>query len=498
MVTVTGKLNGNISGTVRWTADHVFYDNSTNPKTLVMLPIEAPIVAGAWTINVPQSQNLSGSNVPTEGITYLIQHFQDIVTTTFYFLSGTTYTGATHQHTDTFWYTGSVHDVTSVRLDRIQTTTKQLLQPPVHTIAPDVQTTVDFATLVSIPASVPYLDISATRIAELLTTNATYINRISTKFNYKGDYNASTVYTLNDVINTAGNSFIWRNPSNLSGQTPPASGSNTNWQLLASKGDVGAGTTASIVGWNASAWAGSNQAAAREDVRAAIASVTFNVDLSPYALKSETAPKANAIFSGTLKRPALTYPVATAEKATEIPTAQYIEDALAATSLAKMPQPIVFVRRSSNQTICNDGGTSGTATVIWNDAVIGANLINGSSAFVVPDTGSYIFGLMLQMRGRANNAYEQTKITMRGLLYQIGFGELGNFFRHDFRAVYSTFLDYQAFGFRFQVTLNQNTQVDVRANISYSNGANAYNPDGDTPSAIIGSSVQNYLLIWKA
>ncbi|MBW4635035.1 MAG: hypothetical protein KME30_24980 [Iphinoe sp. HA4291-MV1] len=499
--TVTGKLNSSITGLVRAVPDHIFYDSSTTPKTLVSLPYEASITAGQFSITLPQSQNLSGTpGITTEGITYSWFLFQSNSVVTFFLLDGTQYTGPYHQWTsgsgfDNQWYTGSVNDTLSRRLDRVASTQNVQIGDTIHAIVPDSATPVDFANLVAINAAQPYLDISLYRLAELLTTVQTYKDRISTKLVPTGAYNASKFYVFGEIASFNGNSYLWKNASSLQGQTPPLTGDDANWFMMAAKGAAG-GTGAQIVGWNPTSWASSSEAAARGDVKDAIASVG-NIDLSQYLKIADGAPRNNPVFTGNVKRGQLSYPVPTADLPTEVPTAKYVEDAIAASAAAgRFAKPLVCTRRSANQTVCNTGSSSGTVTVVWDSTLLGASYMS-NGVFTVPAAGNYIFGVCLWVRTRANNAYEPTKMAVRAFLYSQSAGELEGLLRADLRSTYSVHLDYQAFGLSYQNGLSQGNQISVRAAISYTNGASAYNPDGDTPSAIMGSVAQNYLFIWR-
>jgi hypothetical protein len=490
MTTITGKINGSVNGIIRATPDHIFIDNSTNPKTLVMLPIEAAIANGSFTINVPQSQNLAGTpNVTTEGITWYFEQFRTVTTSTFYFLDGIEYKGATHLWaTDGLWYTGSVHVANSQRLDKVDRTENlAIASAKIHAVVPDVAS-IDFSALVGIPAEQPYLNISLYRIAELLTTIAVYRDRISSKFTPKGAYSAATAYVYGDLINYNGNSYVWVNSASLTGQTPPAT-NNANWFQIASKGAVG-GTGAQIVGFSPITWQGSAEAAARGDVRDAIASVQ-PPDLSGYLTIVAGLPRNNAVMTGTSKRAALSFPVATAEKATEISTAQYVEDAIAALGVGLLPRPIVWTRRTSDQIVCNNGSSSGNVRVAWDSTLLGSANMSGG-IFTVPTAGNYLFYVNLNLQLQPNSATEPTKSGARAYLSSLSVGELEGFFRTEKRLPYTVSSLFQGNGLVYLSSLSAATQIEVRANIYYSNGATAYSD----PSEIIGGS-QNNLIIWR-
>ncbi len=342
MTVINGRLNSGISGVVRFTPDAPFVDFTTTPSTLVSLPIEAAIANGSFSITVPQSQRQSPTpGVVTEGITYAVLLLQTTSTYTFNFLDGTPYTGSTHLYTDGLYYTGSVHDATSRRCDRVTTNVNQPVQDAFHAVVPDSATAIDFTSLMAIPIQQPYLDISAYRLAETMTTVPLYRDRISAKFNIKGAYAINTFYVLNDIATFNGNSYVWRNATSQQNQQPPTTGDNANWLMMAAKGSPG-GTGAAIVGYNAANWAGSSEAAARSDVKDAITSIP-NPDLSTYLTIAAGLPRSNPVMSGSVKRGQLTFPVAPADRATEIPTAQYIEDAIAQLTIGNLlPAPLIF------------------------------------------------------------------------------------------------------------------------------------------------------------
>jgi hypothetical protein len=452
------------------------------------MPIEAAIALGSFSIVVPQSQQLSGSTVYTEGITYYWQLFQTVTTVTFYFLSGQVYTGATHQHTDTFWYTGSVHDASSVRLDRISVTSLVPFTDGIHAVAPNLST-VDFTDLVAIPSQQPYLDISLYRIAELLTGLALYRDRISAKFNIRGAYSAATSYLLNDVVNYNGNSYVWINPSSSAGHTPPASGNDAYWFLLAAQGAPG-GTGATIVGYS-SAWSGSSQAAARGDVYSAFQSFA-PPDLSAYALIANTAPRNNAIFTGSTKRGALSYPVASADLSTEVPTAQYVESAIDARNYGVFTPPLIFARRVNQQASDRDV----SAVIFWDNRVINTgNILDTSGRFTVPAAGNYLifFTGLYEYSGSAGSSSSRatTSLILSVDNGSSSYTDVGNILFENDQAQAATWRDRKQ-GIMFAPGLTTATNYVIRSLLQGS-GLNA---TGHSISPG-GGGTNNYFLLWK-
>jgi|GEM_PF-3884819 hypothetical protein len=487
MVQITGKINGNITGLIRATPDHPFIDTTTNPDTLVLVAYEAAIASSTFTIILPQSQNIQNG----EGITYKWELFETKTVTTFYLLDGTVYNGPTHLWaTDGKYYTGSTHDTTSRLLDRVQQQSNVSLQDPFHAIAPDSPTPVDFTTLLGIPSQSPWFDIGLSRLAELLTTVATYRDRISSKFVIKGAYTANTIYQLGDVVSFNGNSYVWRNATPAQNLSPPLTGDNVNWLMIAAKGAAG-GTGAQIVGYNATTWTGSSEAAARGDVKDAIASIP-NPDLSNYLTIAAGLPRSNPVMTGTAKRSVLTFPVAGGEKSTEIPTAQYVEDAIAALATSnKLPAPLIFARRSAAIAL----GQDNRQTVIWNPRVINAgNLLDANGIITIAETGAYLFFLSLQgsITGNYQSSQGQVQIRFRGILQNAGGAfDVGDFFTYTYGATQATFINKQS-GFRFETGLSAGTTLRIDT-ITQAIGASSV----ISSSQIDASAANNYLIVWR-
>ncbi|MBW4633569.1 MAG: hypothetical protein KME30_17220 [Iphinoe sp. HA4291-MV1] len=500
MPTIQGQFNGTpFNGIVRFTPDAVWVDTSTNPDTIISQPIELTITNSSFSGTVPQSQNVGTGGVTTEGITYTTEVLKSVQTIKFYFLDGTLYEGAYHQHTDTFWYTGSIHDGTSKRLDRVVTNSYQSALPAFHAVVPNVGTVVEFGSLVGISTQQPYLDISTFRIADLLTLDPTYKNRISAKFVIKGGYQAGTTYTLNDITFYNGNSYVWINASSGSGQTPPIVSpyANTYWQAIALKGDAG-GTGAQIVGYSPATWNGSSEAAARGDVKDAISSIP-NPDLSNYYTKAEAAPRANATFTGTTKRDTLSYPVATTDKPKEVPTAQYVEDAIAALAFAKLGDPLVYARRVAQLSL----SLATRAIIAWDNRVINVGtVLDTNGNFTVPINGNYLFYTKQTFQLNGAFAGNQTRGIVRAILTRSSPSgtDYGDFYLDNFPTVNDSW-QIRRDGWTFQSGLVAGEVYQVRALVD----SQQLGGTGSTPMQSSGNSIapgggggaNNFLLIWQ-
>lgn len=456
MTTIQGKLNSTtFSGIVRFTPDSVFVNYATSPDELVILPIEASIVNGSFTINVPQSQNLSGQpGLTTEGVTYKVEILK--------------LDGSYLQH---FF--------------------------PFHTVVPDTASVVDFTTLISIPRQTPYLDISIYGITNLLTEVPTYRDKISSKFNIRGTYDPAISYVLNDMVEYQGNSYLWRNTSSLAGQTPPLESSNTNWFLLAKKGDTGSGTTAIIVGYNSSTWNNSNQAASRGDVEDAITATQGMIpNTTNFLTKTEGAPKNNPVFTGKVQRDAMTYPVPQADREKEVITASYLETAISNISSNKLTTPIVFARK------VNSIGLSLNTRIIvtWDNRIINENtVLDTNGNFTVPEDGTYLVYCKLSFNLRGAYSGNNTRANIRAIFTRSSpsASDYGDLFHENVSTVADDW-QFKKDGWLIQTGLKLNEIFQIRVLLE----PQQLSGTGSTPlqssgNSITGTPTSNHFYIWR-
>lgn len=177
------------------------------------------------------------------------------------------------------------------------------------TVSDGVELTwLDFHCLVPAEASVPLsqltptgvvaetLDTSIRRIANLLITDPVYLSKL-TGFTYVGDWRDDTLYYRGNVTKYDGSSYIYiaANPSIGNLVTD-----NAYWQLVASKGDTGSGTTGNDTPYNATTWLGQTDAPSRNSIRNVLESQFLKTSTANLA---QYAPLANAAFTGTPTAP---------------------------------------------------------------------------------------------------------------------------------------------------------------------------------------------------
>lgn len=502
MPVVQGRFNkADLAGKVVFTPQMAWFDTTTTPDTIVIYPVELPITNGAFSGNVPQSQNLAGTNIATEGVTYQIQPFENVQSIKFYLLDGTLYEGGTHLHTDGFYWTGTTRDATSKRLDRIVTTTFKAISEPIYAVIPDTANVVEYASLQGVSTQVPYLDISAFRIADILTQDPIYKGRISAKFNIRGTYSASATYALLDLVFYDGSTYAWINATPGTNRTPPVVSpfSDIYWQAISLKGAAG-GTGATIVGYSQATWNNSTQAAARGDVEDAITALQNNtVDLSNYYTKTEAAPRNNAVFTGTTKRDALNYPVATSEKSKEVPTAQYTEDAINAIAFSRLGDPLVYARRIGQLSL----SLATRQIVAWDNRVVNqSTMLDTNGNFSIPADGNYLFYCKMLFSLVGAFAGNQTRGIVRAILTRSSPSavDYGDLFRDNFGTVGDTWQIMRE-GWSYQPNLVAGEVFQVRALVdSQQLGGTTSTPMQSSGHSIApggGGGANNLVTLWR-
>lgn len=217
--TLTDSAGTPLSGELEITLDAPLIDASTTPDT-ILLPRSKVIAisAGAIALNLPQSE--------TSNLTYHFRFntFAEVIE--FYFQNGDSYTGPTHQHSDSQWYTGNSHTSDSLLLSRyVQRIPTQIFD--FHTIIPN-QSSVEFASLLPTGISTDVLDTSIRRLAQLLTSNADYATALRGGPNFKGIYSISAYYQLGDAVVHGGGAWIYVQATPTTGSVP--SSNSTFWQ----------------------------------------------------------------------------------------------------------------------------------------------------------------------------------------------------------------------------------------------------------------------------
>lgn len=310
MVLLTGffRDSGGVpiqSGILRIRLDAPLFDYSATPDALyIQQATEFAITNGAIpAINLPESA--------TQQITYeftLLINTQEIE---FYFPDGTRYDGPTMQHTDGMWYTGLTFRAgVSQELDRlVRTVPRQIDQ--FHAIVPN-QASVEFSQLVPTRVSTDKLPTAIRQIAELLTGTQQYRQALRGGPNAAGTFSPTTFYVLDDWIEHDGSSYVYINLVTTRGNYPP---DPTYWQLVASRGATGTGTSGNNTPYDATTWNGQTDAPSRNAVRNIIEQLARTSQLA------SLAPINSPNFTGSPSRSS--NPI-TSDRSTQLATTQWV------------------------------------------------------------------------------------------------------------------------------------------------------------------------------
>lgn len=310
MVQITGKILNSarfpVNGELIVRLDSPLVNRSSSPDELLTLePHTFEITNGALTgVDLVESQ--------TQNSTY--QFIVNSITTqyTYYLSDGTEYGGAMIQYTDGNWYTGTFYEAgQSQRLGRVPLE----IRSPVmdfHAIVPNVAS-VEFADLLPTGIARDTLPTTVRQVAELIASDADYVEALRGGPRFKGAYLSTTYYQRDDAVMYAGSSWVYIHVDPKAGQTPSLT-NTAHWQILASKGDAG-GTGGNDIPYDATGWNGASWAPSANVVRDIIEQLVRTSQLANYLLK------ANAVLEGS---PARTSSPLTGDRSTQIATTQWI------------------------------------------------------------------------------------------------------------------------------------------------------------------------------
>jgi hypothetical protein len=377
LITGTFKDSGGspiASGALRVRLDAPLIDFTTTPDSLhTRQPREFPIVNGsAGTVNLPQSQ--------TQQITYEFTLISNSTSFEFYFPDGTAYTGPTFQHTDSKWYTGLSFRVgISLELDRVAKITPTTIDQ-FHAIVPDL-TTVEYALIRPSRVTTDGLPLTIRQVAELLTTEAGFIQQLRGGPRPKGAYSPTIYYARDDQVEVDGSSWIYINPITTVGNAPPVlpTTSNTYWQLLAARGATGTGTAGNSTAYNATTWNGQTDAPSRGAVRNIIETLAKLTDIAGLA------PLLNPVFGGN---PSRSTPPSAGDNSSQLPTTNWVRN-----YAAPLDSPALLNNPSApTQSITDRSTKLATTGHVANriDDALGATVIASQSAAVALTSGSWI------------------------------------------------------------------------------------------------------------
>lgn len=488
MTTVIGKISDSFDGVIVVTPDYPFVDNTEEPPALVITPFEENINNGVFAIAVPQSEKVVKSqNSPegfTEAVTYTWQVLQTIKSEIYYLQTGEVYEGAVCEHEGNYYTGGSYSPTDSRRLDLItEENQKQILK--IHAVCPDDtnlpagEEAVEFTSLVAIPAQGAWLGIGVRRIANLLTDpNQPYLAQVSSGFNFRGEYDPSAAYEIRDSVSFEGSSYVWIDANGGSNQPP-----SDSWQLIASRGETGSGTSAQITGYNADTWRNSSESTAQADVVDALSSIE-NLDPELYALKAETPTRDGATFVGSMKR--LSYPP---EIDQEITTVAYVREAISNAVPNSLPPPLVLLRRTSGVAL-----SPGVAQKItWNSTEVDDfNYWDiGTGELTLPQ-GLYLFYVSLRTNMISSNSNTTHRLIRQIDLYQVAPTSrvLAHFSLTNQTADYTSNRDELPQGMAI-LSLEGGERLNFRIMVSQLGEGSILR------SEILAQSANNYLAVWR-
>lgn len=279
MTQIVGKILNSarfpVNGELIVRLDSPLANRAASPDELLTLePHTFEITNGALTgVDLVESQ--------TQNVTY--QFIVNSISTqyTYYLSDGTEYGGAVLQHTDGNWYTGTFYEAgQSQRLGRVPLE----IRSPVmdfHAVVPNV-VSVEFADLLPTGIARDTLPTTVRQVAELIASDADYVEALRGGPRFKGVYSSITYYQRDDAITYAGSSWVYIHPDPKAGQTPSLA-NTAHWQILAQKGDAG-GTGGNDVPYNATGWDGATWTPSANAIRDIIEQLARLTDLANYAL----------------------------------------------------------------------------------------------------------------------------------------------------------------------------------------------------------------------
>ncbi|MFB2876861.1 phage tail protein [Floridanema aerugineum] len=243
-----------LNGAIRVTLDYSVGNQGTG-KMFVSVPVEVPLVNGQATLNLEQTE---GSKV-----SYLFEILQNT-------------------------------EVNETAEDGTITTKTVLVAvgEPFHAVVPDSGTPIRLTDLMPTGITRDALAAAIVTITRRLYNETMFWSALQEQiFRSKGEYQADRQYRLGDVVSYAGSSYFCRSAIAVSGVTPTSP--STVWQLLAHKGDTGAGTTGVDLPYDATQWDGRIDAPSMNALRDIIETLARKTDIP-----SDRAPINSPSFSG--------------------------------------------------------------------------------------------------------------------------------------------------------------------------------------------------------
>lgn len=439
-------------------------DRSTDPDTLVAVSTSDTfdIVNGVLNIDIPESA--------TSNVTYFFELFTEFQVEQFFFLNGESYTGPTHLHTDGLYYTGDSQTSESVQLLRV-IEQEELLLNSFYEVVPNVSV-IEFTELVPTGISVgsTIRSTGAYRIAQILTSEPTFIDALKANIRWQGDYNPTTLYTLGDVVKYAGSSWLYINPLDQVGIIPVE---GSTWGQLADKGDPG-GTGGDNTAYDPNGWLNDLNAPSKNTIRNLVEN-----ELARQSSLIGLAPSTNPTFLGSVNVPDL----ALTNFSQNAANSKFVVDKI--NELIAPLQPVFFRAEK--------GGAVPVSSTIWTPLTNytaqtsdDTNVLNISTGHFAPGvTSVWWLGALVNLRAVSSTG----RVTFGARLREVTTNE-----------IYLLKLDYASLAPDQRIAFTVDTMTDALPGTSEwvfeiyfaSDGALAIEPEsGSKPTAFYGQKVRN-------
>jgi len=172
--------------------------------------------------------------------------------------------------------------------------------------------TILFSDLLPLGYTTRTIDTSLIRLADFLVNDPIRLAKVAPNFEGQGTYNPATTYFLNDTVDYLGSSYYWKLAAPGAGHLPT---DTTYWQLIAEKGDTGAGTSGEDIAYDATTWNGVIAAPSKNTIR----------DLIETDIRVNYAPLNAPAFTGVPTAPT----AVSTTNTTQVASTAFVWDALA-------------------------------------------------------------------------------------------------------------------------------------------------------------------------
>jgi hypothetical protein len=442
MPTITLALNQSITGTFQATPRGTFLDTAN--KLVVQQPYVAVITGGNASLVIPPSS--------ISGVSYFFEVFQTTTVLDYYVQGGDLYASSdidlnklaprwkwtVGTSPNSQWYTGQQLGTANPTTDNkllteVSRSKKTYLIQPFDSIVEDVN--LSLADVQDLGVSDRQIEYSAYRVADLLTSNATFRGRLPKGLSLvPGGYNNATAYVKDQAVTYNGQLWAYVATNTFTNVTP---GTNPAvWELAVDK-PAGVISGANSVGWNRSNWLVApfnDQAVSRQDAVGLFDSIPQPVLTNYLTLDAAQTVTGDKAFNG----------VATFNSRIYVPTRpltdgdanvvnlKVLKDAIAGNGF--LPPPVGWCRMSTDQTIDSASINPNTATLSYTDRPFTTNnLCNNVGDIVIPASGGGLFLVMWGLDYELRSSFDGSaaRVFFRMLLNQFTApsGEIGDITR---------------------------------------------------------------------